>query len=213
MSGYESYINELPEFKALKDMERRYVLEYVSDPKRNGTRAALRAGYEAGVNNASAAVASSRLLKRDKIQQAVSALEAKIGGPDCLARLESVLNAIIFTDLTDVMSWDGQGRVKMIPSEKLSPAAAAAIAQVQDIHEEQQRRLPLGDEDDVAVETIKRNVKMHDKLRAVETLARLKGFYAAEKHDVTVNGDLRTRLEEARAALEGGCAETSTNPN
>ena len=182
--------SDLPEFTGLKNIERRFVSEYVADPKRNGTRAAERAGYAPGPGKASAAVAASRLLRKDKIINAIRAMEAKIGGEDCLSRLETVLNAIIYTDLSDVMHWDGKGRVSVVPSDKLSPSVAAAIAQVSDIREEQQRRLPLGDEDDVARETVMRNVKLHDKLRAIEIMARIKGLYAPEKRETNVDGEL-----------------------
>lgn len=213
MIDHNSYIADVPELEALtgkdKELRRRFVLEYVSDPKRNGTRAAIRAGYEAGKDKASAMVAASRLLSNDKVIAAIKAMENKIGGPECLPRLEAVLNAIIYTDMSDVMRWDGRGRVTLVSSDQLSPTAAAAIAQVQDIREEQQRRLPLGDEQDVAVDLIKRNVKLHDKLRAIEILARIKGLYAPEKRAVEVGGrvehghDLSSTVDAALAALTG----------
>lgn len=186
----------MPEFKGLSELERRFVCEYVADPKRNGTRAAIRAGYESGAENASAAVSASRLLRRDKISDAVKALEGKVRSEEgLLPRIVAVLSSIAFTDLSDVMRWDGRGNVTLIPSRELTPQAAAALAQIQDIQEETQPRLPgIDDGEDVAVKTIKRQVKLHDKLKAIELLARITGVGAAERVEFTMNGE---RIERA----------------
>lgn len=194
---------DLPEFRGLKEIEQRFVMELVSDPKRNGTDAAIRAGYEAGAGKASAAVAASRLLKKDKILNAMRALEAKVRSEaDLLPRMVAALSAIAFSNLNDVIRWDGKGRISLIPSHELSPTAAASLASIQDVVEERQGRLPgLDDDDDVAMTIIKRNVKQHDKLRALELLARITGVGSPERLEVT--GDLLARIERARG-LGGG---------
>ena len=198
-----------PEFDELNSKERRFVEAYVADPKRNGTDAAIAAGYEAGENKASAAVASSRLLKKDKIIKAVRALEDFVASEyGLLPRMVSTLRAIAFTDLRDVMRWDGRGKISLIPSDKLTPAASAAIASIQDIQEEKQARLPgLEDDEEAAVNIIRRHVKMHDRMAAIKLLAQITGVGGAERVDVTVNGDLGERLFKARGGVGGESPE------
>jgi Terminase small subunit len=55
------------------DRESRFIAEYVGDPNRSGTRAAIRAGY----SDKSAHVQSTRLLRRDKVRAAIAAAEQK----------------------------------------------------------------------------------------------------------------------------------------
>jgi phage terminase small subunit len=179
------------EFDGLKEIERLFVSAYVADPKRNGTKAAIAAGYACGENGASAAVAAHRLLRKDKIIKAVQALERWAASEDCLLpRLVAALKAIAFTDLRDVMRWDGRGHVSLIPSDKLEPAAAAAIASIQDIQEESQRRLPgLEDDGEAAVNIIRRHIKLHDKMAAMKLLAQITGVGGAERVEVAVSGE------------------------
>lgn len=56
----------------LEDREARFAEEYLKDL--NGTQAAIRAGYKPGVNNSSAAVQASRLLRDERIKAYRSAL-------------------------------------------------------------------------------------------------------------------------------------------
>lgn len=56
----------------MDERERRFAEEYLVDL--NGTQAAIRAGYKAGRNNASAAVTASRLLRDERVQLYRSAL-------------------------------------------------------------------------------------------------------------------------------------------
>lgn len=200
---YYEHIAQPPEFEALKEVERRFVAAYVSDPKRNGTRAAMAAGYEVGENRASAAVAASRLLRKDKIIEAVRALEKQVASEgDLLPRMVATLRGIAFTDLRDVMRWDGRGKISLIPSDKLEPGAAAAIASIQDIQEESQRRLPgLEDDEEAAVNIIRRHVKLHDRMAAMKLLAQITGVGGAERVEMTVSGDLGERLFKAREVV------------
>ena len=57
---------------ALKPRERQFVREYLTDW--NGTQAAIRCGYSAGKNNASAAVTASRLLRDANVAGYLDAL-------------------------------------------------------------------------------------------------------------------------------------------
>lgn len=202
MDGLEHIAEGLETFNSLKASERRFVEAFVADPRRNGTEAALAAEYGNG-NKESAAVAASRLLKKDKIQTAISELETALRGESSLLpRIIAAYMAIAFSDLRDVMRWDGKGRVTLIPSSELSPAASFSIASIQDIQEEKQSRLPgLDDETEAAVNIIRRNVKQHDKLKGLEGLTRILGFGAPDR--LEISGDLYARLERARHGAIG----------
>ncbi len=63
VSARDMPLNELALF--LDDRERKFCVEYLVD--RNGTQAAIRAGYKAGKNNASAKVQGSRLVHDPRI--------------------------------------------------------------------------------------------------------------------------------------------------
>ena len=198
MSQTEQLTAPQAAFDELSNKDRRFVEAYVADPKRNGTRAAISAGYESGKDGASAAVAASRLLRKDKIIKAISELEEKLRSEDSLLpRLVAMLSAITFTDLRDVMRWDSKGNISLIPSNELSPAASAALASVQSIQEEKQGRLPgLDDEPEAAANVIRKNVKLHEKLGAAKLLIQVLGLGSPER--LELSGDLFARLETAR---------------
>jgi phage terminase small subunit len=190
MLSHEAIAGGLPEFEALGkglvgQRRRRFVLEYVADPKRNAARA-YRLAYDSagGLSDESARVGASRLLQNDNVYKAVTALQDKIRDT-ALPRLLAKLDAIIAADLRDVMTWDGEGRVKMVPSRDLSPQVAAALASVQDVREERQGRLPgLDDAQEAAVSVIRKNVKLHDPLKAIEIYCKLAGLGAAERMEI-----------------------------
>jgi hypothetical protein len=87
-------------------------------------------------------------------------------------------------DLTDVMSWDADGRPSMIPSESLPRAKRGIVTEI--------------------THTISRDgttsvkVKGADKLKALELLAKHQGLLA-EKLDVLVDISIVDRLEQARS--------------
>ena len=184
---YAEYV-ELEELEALGGgaagaRRRAFALAYVADPRRCASQAYARV-Y--GLSNAAASAAcASRLLRSAKVSRAVAALEARLRDT-ALPRMLRRLEAIIHTDLREVMAWDGQGRVRLIPSADLSPAASAALAEVRDVREERQGRLDFGDGDDeAAVVAIRRSVRLHDPLKAMELYARLAGLGAAERVEIS----------------------------
>lgn len=73
----------------LDDREIRFAEEYLVDL--NGTQAAIRAGYKAGTNNASAAVQASRLLHDARVRAYRSALIRESVDDMCLSRESLVL--------------------------------------------------------------------------------------------------------------------------
>ncbi len=194
MLAQENNPNELvnlPELDAFsgkdKALRRAFVINYVNDPKRNGTKAAIRAGYSAGEKNASAMVTASRLLRDVKVLAAIKAVEEYFVGPNLKAEIVAKLRAIMRGDITDVMAWDESGNIKLIPSDELSPEAAAAVSQITGFKEEKQGRFDFGDKKDVEMEKVRQQVKMHDPLKAADLLAKIGGFAAPEKMELSAD--------------------------
>jgi hypothetical protein len=207
MISHESIIADLPEFEALgggsvAERHRRFIQEYVADPKRIAGRAYAKVWARA--NDATAQVNASVLLRKPKIKAAIRALEGKIRDT-ALPRILDKLEAIIHSELRDVMTWTEKGQAKLIAADKLSPAASAALAMIQEVREERQPRLPGidGPEDQAAaaINLIRKSVKMHDPLKAMEIYAKLAGIGAAQRIELAGFGD---SVREAWARLEAG---------
>ena len=200
MISHESIAAGVAEFEALGNgltgqRHRRFVLEYVADPKRNATRAYANV-WERAADDTSR-VNASKLLQNTNISAAIKALEAKVRD-SALDRILNKLEAIIHAELSDVMEWNSDGQIKLVPSAELSPASSAALSMITEIKEEQQSRLPgLDDAEDVTINKIRKSIKMHDPLRAMEIFAKLAGVGGAERIEISGISD---RLERARAA-------------
>ena len=204
MSIYESLIADLPELASLGERRRAFVLAYVADPRRNATRAYM--SVYADVTDRAGAAAASRLLRDVKILAAVNALQAMIR-ETALPRILNKLEAIIHTELRDVMSWTREGQAKLIPSKELAPAASAALAMIQEVREEKQPRLPgIDGPADAAISLIRKSVKLHDPLKAMEIYAKLAGIGGAERIEVTGLGE---SVQEAWARLNAQAEEAS----
>lgn len=124
--------------------------EYLLDL--NATKAAIRAGY----SPSSAHVTSSRLLARAEVRAHLETVMADRFKVDKLTIIEE-LAAIAFHDIGDYLTWSNTD-LRTVPSRRLSTAQLKAIASV--------RRTGSG-----YVE-----LRMHDKLKALELLARVAGL-------------------------------------
>ncbi len=100
----------LPEFSALKEKQRSFVMYYLADPKRVACKAVLKAGLTDKEN--SARVMGSKLLANGNILAAIKAGEEFLRSSDhLLGRMVAKLSAIAFADLRDVVRWDGKGNM------------------------------------------------------------------------------------------------------
>jgi len=185
---------------------KRFVLLYVADPKRNATRAYREVfgtkSYDSARANA------SKLLTKPNILAAINAIQNRVR-ETALDRILNKLEAIIHTELRDVMEWGEDGQVKIIPSAKLSPAASAALSQIQEVREEKQQRLPgMENAEEAALNIIRRCVKLHDPLRAIEVYAKLAGIGGAERVEVTgIAESIKaawSRVSKAEAGAQAG---------
>ena len=202
MITYESIAVDLPEFESLKKGQQSFVLEFVADPKRNAARAfRIAFGIKEGDKNFEAArIRASQLLTKSNIQAAVKALESRIRNETwLLPRLVAVLEAVAFTDLRDVITWDKDGKIQFKSSDELTPQAAAALSNIQEIVEVKQPFLFDELKKTEAEKIARRSVKMHPKMEAIRLLAQLTGIGAAQRVEVTGFGD---SIKEAWARLE-----------
>lgn len=108
--------------------ERRFVEEYLTDL--NGTQAAIRAGYKPGKNNASAAVAASRLMKDERVRAYRAALirekarDMDINRENVALKLLEIYGRCM--DAEPVMQWDSESK-QWVPSGNWRFDASGAI--------------------------------------------------------------------------------------
>ena len=94
----------------LEEREARFAEEFLHDF--NGTQAAIRAGYKPGVNNASAAVQASRLLRDERVKAYRSAL-IRESVEDMNVSCDSVVLGLLeiyrrCMSAVPVLMWDGE---------------------------------------------------------------------------------------------------------
>lgn len=94
----------------LSARQRRFAMEYLVDW--NGTQAAIRAGVKPGKNNASAAVAASRMLKNDKVSAYIRARQREefnalnLSAESLTLKTVEVLNQCM--EGTEHLKWDSE---------------------------------------------------------------------------------------------------------
>lgn len=173
--------------RPLTDQQEQFCAEMVRAP--SATQAAIRAGYSA----ASAQQIAHDLLHdkpispsiRARVAELVEAMQTAAGVTQ--ERLEHELAAVAFGDLRDLIEWGPDGIV-VRESSTLPPESAAALAEIRveerlesvehsvlsgELHD-----LKAGEQIQVETKVLHRRmgVKLHPKLTAIETLARLRKF-------------------------------------
>ena len=164
------------------DREARFIDEYLSDPNRNGTRAAIRAGY----SEKSAHVQASRLLRRDKVRAALAAAdqEARLAVAEAMNRYAVSRERIVrelarsaFASMGDFIVVDTDG----MPRLDLSKVDADQLGALHEVNVEQAM---VGSGED-ALPVRKVRFKLYDRNKALVDLAKLTGIYVEErKHDL-----------------------------
>jgi phage terminase small subunit len=144
----------------LRPRQARFVREYLLD--RNGTQAAIRAGYSAKTAYGIASQLLRKLKVRQQIAEAEDAYLAKLDVS--AAKIRARLVIIGFGDVGDL--FDAQGLLK--PMTELTPEQRALIASI-DVMEETEHRGRV----------IK--VRLRDQIRALELLARHKAMFPKEE--------------------------------
>lgn len=146
---------------ALSDKQTAFVEAYVRNGQ-NGTRAAIEAGYA----EATASNQAYRLTRNDEVRSAIDAeLKARRDSAEMLrAKIEAELLAIATADLRDVAEWAGD-TLTLIDSTSLTDDAARALREVVATTSQTEHGT-----------TNRLHVKQHDKLRALQLLAKMNGL-------------------------------------
>lgn len=157
----------------LTDKQARFVEEYLIDL--NATQAAIRAGY----SEATARQQAAQNLSKLNIQEAVQAAKLERS-----KRTEITADAVVkelarigFSDIADFLSF-GKNGIKLMESSEVDTKCLAEVKQT---------ATQFGS-------TI--SFKLHDKLGALDKLAKHLGIYAPEKHDVTITKEHEDALAE-----------------
>ena len=165
----------------LNPRQQRFVEEYPIDS--NATQSAIRAGYAPG----SAKVTASRLLTNANVREAIRGARERLSSSLDVDAERVILEyaRIAFADPRDVLEWDAGG-VTLKDSSELSEDAVRAVAEVSET-------------------AIGVRVKMHDKVRALDSLARHLGLFAPERVDLRMGFTWPGLFERAMEfAAEGG---------
>jgi phage terminase small subunit len=155
----------------LPPKEKKFVAEYLIDHK--GGPAAIRAGY----SKRSADQIASRLLRKDKVAEAVAAGEKRLG--DKLEidaeRIRKEIAFIAFVDLREAYTEEGKLKILKDMPEHITRALQA-------VDTEELFEFSSGSRSRIG-NTIK--VRFNDKLRALELLAKMLGYMKPEKLALT----------------------------
>ena len=194
---------------SLKAQEEKFCQIYTADIKRNGTKAAIEAGYSVK----GAAVQASRMLRRANIRERLRELEreaahAAVDNPDELRKIVyRQLVSLATSDITDV--------VKVVLPE--DPEYRGAMDQEAE-ENGGQYGLPFGEplvyvrptdslpsEVTAAIKTIRRTkdgvvVEMHGKDPALRILSEATGIIKGG--DLTVNVSIADRIQAARERMK-----------
>lgn len=161
-----------PELLALFDgmtaRQRRFCFEYPKDL--NGTQAAIRAGFAPK----SARQQANRLITDAAIQDALALIGRQVER-ECIIDAADIINelaGIAFTNMGEVAAWEPLIGVTLVRSAELEPEVLAAIKEVST------RAGQFG---------LSTSIKLHDKVRALELLARHYHLAAGEqRHTITL---------------------------
>lgn len=174
---------------SLNPKQQAFVQEYLADL--NATQAAIRAGYSSRTAHAQ----GHRLLRHAEIQAAITEAQQQRQRRTTVTadRVVQELARVGFGSLRDVVSWGGSS-LTLRPSAELSEDQAASLAEVTE------GRHGL-------------RVRLFDKLRALEMLARHCGVYdtasAGDPHEdaLALKEELRGMLELSGGPAGEACYE------
>lgn len=154
----------------------------------NGTKAAIHAGYSAKTAHA----AASRLLNDVKVREILGRVTTKVLDESevDLATQVRRLDHIAGSDMLDI--YDADGRVmhpKDWPERFRLAVAGFEIEELTEYDPDEKGRVLVG---------VLKKFKLWDKNAAIDKLIKVRGGYAAEKVDVSIN-DHAARLKAAIA--------------
>ena len=167
------YLKEIPQFNHLNEKQKKFIMHYFTDSRKNGTDAAIKAGY----SEKGASRQAVNLMKDNRIKMIVEAVNAKdLHDFDGLRRRLTVeLASIAFSNVADFMEWS-ESFLKIKGSEAISVENQKVIAEISE---------------NINMFGTTRKLKLHDKLSAIRELNKMYGFYAAEEYKVQTEGEVK----------------------
>lgn len=172
------------EADCLTEKQRRFVFFYMGEAAGNATKAAQLAGYRDDNRNA-LAVTAHGTLRNPNVQRAIEAERGKrFGTMDDVRRS---IAAIANGNAADYLTPDKDGNLHL---DLNAMAEAGALGLLQQVQEEQ---LKISDK----VSTVKLKLKLYDRLKALELLAKMNGQLKehvehsgeVKFHPITLDGD------------------------
>jgi len=168
----------------LTPKQERFIQEYLVDL--NATQAATRAGYSAK----SAETIGLQLLRKKQVSSAISQAQAKTANKLEITkeRLISALLPIVDADVQHYQDIDEGGFVKLKQFKDMPKGASLAIKTITE-----DRIIKETPDGEAVIVKDQRRVDLYDKIRAVETIAKMLGFMT----DGKVNADLNVNFRFA----------------
>lgn len=153
--------------------QERFCQEYIVDF--NATQAAIRAGY----SKKTAIVQASQTLTKLNVQKRIEELTSRLQKKTDISREMIIAEyaKIAFTDIRDYFDENS----RLLPIKDLSDKAAAALSGIE-VDElwgySPDGKIQIGDT---------KKIKRWDKIKALEGLAKVYGYYAPEKSEVKID--------------------------
>lgn len=147
--------------KSLTPKQKRFVEEYLRDL--NATKAAIRAGYSRKTANVQGSQNLAKLNIQREIQQSMDERSKRLNLRQ--DRLLHELACIAFMNISDVCTWGPNG-IELKPTEELTPEQKIGISQI---------TFSVNKTGQIT------GVKMHNKLRALNLLAKHMGLLSRKK--------------------------------
>lgn len=158
-------VPELADDYGLTELQARFVLELVACGY-NAAEAARRAGY----SSSTAKNTGYKNLEKSHIQAAIAAVTQPLTEAAEIEaeRVLEEFRRIAFSNILDVVSWDAEGRVTVVPSEEIPREVGAAIKKME-------FRETVGEEGEVLNRRVK--LELHGKTKAMEQLGKYLGLW------------------------------------
>lgn len=157
---------------ALDERETKFIEEYLIDP--DPARAAIAAGYSPSVAKSDAFcwVSGSKSNRKPHVFEEIKKRQEERAERKQLTAdmVLDELRRVAFSDIAQFVKWNGDN-ISIVPSEQLDKDATRCVSEIS-----QTITLSGG--------TVK--FKLHDKVSALEKLAKHLGLYASEKHEIKV---------------------------
>lgn len=177
----------------LAPLRQRFVEEYPKDL--NATRAAVRAGY----SESSAAVTGCNLLKDKRIVKALRKEFAKLTRRNRIEqdRVAKELATLAYSNIKTFCKWNAGGLL-LIDSDHISDRDSICIKEIKEV---------------VGPKSTTVSLKLHDKLSALNTLARYVGMLDGEKGKTETDEQKRDKMQSFVRQMFGSMPGTQRKPD